>query len=229
MKSASLCLVAPLAAWGLSACGLAERLPESLQPEAPAPPAPPSTGSPVVPDEVMRDPPPPPKPACAELHIVGIYESMSNHGAAPFGKTKIRFARPGNNILFLSSYEPTHWTVELAPGAALAGIVLSGYNDQAATVPMGVPVEVRTYEGRSNYLGAYGYAWPFSSGGSDTPLLVQKAEDLTMRRLTSFHGCYRLTDVEVRSDLSSTGDCPLNEGYVYSQHRSTEPCTPNPM
>jgi hypothetical protein len=178
----------------------------------------------------VPDPPPPPplvppKPPCPELHIVGIYESRSDRGGMPpGGSTHIRFARPGDNVLVLSSYEPTQWKVELAPGAALSRVILSGYHDQAVTLPAGIPVEIRTYEIRGTYLGAYGYAWPFSDGGSDTPMLVKEVEALTSRKLTSFHGCYRLTDVDVRPDLTSVGDCPINEGYRYDRYVAPDVC-----
>lgn len=210
----------------LSACGLVDREPASFSDPAPRTPLP-ASGAPAVLGDVGSDPTlPPPRPPCGELHIVGIYESRSDHGGGmhPMGSTRVRFGRAGDNILVLSAYEPTHWNVELAPGAGLARVILSGYHDQVATVPAGIPVEIRSYEVRGNYLGASGYAWPSSEGGSNTPLLVHKVEELTSRRLTSFHGCYRMTDVEIRPDLSSTGDCPTAEGYRYSQHVDPGSC-----
>ena len=94
-------------------------------------------------------------------------------------------------ILALSSYEPIHWTVKPVTGARIERIILNGFHAQRVTAPEGIPVENRS--GPEHWLGAYAYAWPSTSGGSNTPQLVSELEKLTGRPLSSFAGCYQAT------------------------------------
>ncbi len=132
-------------------------------------------------------------PAASELHLLGVYESNSDHryGSHPEGTATVEVTRKAPLILALSSYEPIHWTVKAVAGARIERIVLNGFYPQRVTAPEGIPVDNRS--GYERWLGAYAYAWPASSGGSDTPKLVSALESLTGRPLTSFAGCYQST------------------------------------
>lgn len=134
-----------------------------------------------------------PTPGEPELHLLGVYETHSNHsgGNHPEGTATVAVTRQARMILTLSSYEPVHWQVRAAPGARIERIILNGYYPQRVTAPAGVPVDNRSGYERS--LGAYAYAWPGASGGSDTRALVSALERTTSRPLTSFAGCYQAT------------------------------------
>jgi hypothetical protein len=128
-----------------------------------------------------------------ELHLLGVYESHSNHsgGNHPEGAVTVDVTRSAPLILALSSYEPIHWTVKPVTGARIERIILNGYYPQRVTAPDGIPVE--NLSGVQQWLGAYAYAWPSASGGSDTPRLVSELEKRTGRPLSSFAGCYQAT------------------------------------
>ena len=132
-------------------------------------------------------------PGAPELRILGIYESRSDHsfGSHPTGEATVNVSRQGPTILVLSSYEPTHWTVNVVSGALVERVILNGYYDQTATVPAGVPIE--NHSPYQRWLGSYGYAWPDNTGGGSTANLIFRAEELTGQCLASFHGCYRAT------------------------------------
>lgn len=84
------------------------------------------------------------------VHVVGIYESNSDHGYGrhPGGKVNI-IATPKAQqvVLVLCSYEPVTWNVSIAPGAAVSKIVLGGYHAQKI-IGQGanIPTSVHTYE-----------------------------------------------------------------------------------
>ena len=119
-----------------------------------------------------------------ELHIVGQY------GPADAGEVVVRVTRLGSEMtIILSSYDPTRWRLELAPGVRLRQIVLNGYEPSVlVNPPDGVELVNRT--GVGNYLSACGYTWPGDDQGCDTPALVRNSEAATGLTLTSFQGCY---------------------------------------
>ncbi|AKT42625.1 hypothetical protein [Chondromyces crocatus] len=162
-----------------------------------------------------------------EFHIFGVYETHSNHSGAddhPEGEATIHIERPGSHVIALSSYEPVHWTVTMAPGVTLEKVILNGYHDQRADVPAGVPVE--SHDGTSGWLGAYGYAWPSSEGGSDTPALVGALEAAAGQEMTSFHGCYSSTSFVLHDDLSVAAGCDIDGGYALTGHVEEPSCGP---
>ena len=125
--------------------------------------------------------------ACAietELHIVGQYESADD------GETEVEVSRSAAPIvLVLSSYEPTSWRLNLAPGTQLRQVIINGYEPSVLeNQPDGVEVIDLTGPGR--YLSACSYVWPGDDQGCDTGALVRGAEARTGLTLTSFQGCY---------------------------------------
>jgi hypothetical protein len=131
------------------------------------------------------------------LRVVGVYEATWDRGfqCYPAGEGTIDVSRPGDSVLVLSSYQPTHWTVTVGAGATLSRIILNGFFPQSVTAPSSVPVD--NYSGDCTYLVACAYAWPSDTGGCDTPGLVASAEMLTGLTMTSFHGCYAMSELSL--------------------------------
>lgn len=126
-------------------------------------------------------------PTAPALVVLGKYESDSSHsyGNHPTGSTTVHVdASPSPIVLVLSSYEPTQWVLDAAPGATIQRILLSGYHDQSITNAGAIPVETQSLTG-------YAYAWPSTSGGSDTPAFVSGVEARTGLKLAAFGGCYQ--------------------------------------
>lgn len=120
-------------------------------------------------------------PTQPELHLIGVYQPDGG------GAIDVDLQRGGDQIVVLSSYAAVQWNLTAAPGVNVTQVVLNGYELQGLTGFAG-PVDNRSPAG--NWLGAYGYAWPAATGGSDTAALVQAVEQLTGLTLTSFTGCY---------------------------------------
>jgi TARSH-like protein len=171
----------------------------------PPPPPPPADGGPIVINDCAYGGGSyvaPGKPGEAELLVVGVYETRSDHGFDyhPTGEAKVRDTRSTPHVLVLSSYEPTNWTIEADAASGLYEVILNGYHAQTASVPEGVKVSDRS--GVENYFAACGYEWPSDDQGCDTPGLVAGAEDFSRLTLSAFSGCYRATDFDVRDDAS---------------------------
>lgn len=102
-------------------------------------------------------------------------------------------SRRAKQILVLSSFEPTHWTVSLDEGTNVVKIVTLGYYDQPVSFQGGsVSVEHHDY--------ACGYSWPYNGQGCDTNVLFTKAEKATRSYVSAFAGCYRANTFVVRDD-----------------------------
>ncbi|MCU0681786.1 MAG: hypothetical protein MUF34_05940 [Polyangiaceae bacterium] len=143
-----------------------------------------------------------PKPSGGvDLVVLGVYETRSDHsgGYHPTGAGSVRDHRATPHVLVLSSYEPTHWTIETDEASGLFEVILNGYHEQ--TVSVSDRVKVTNQSGVENYLSACGIGWPNDDGGCDTPALVSGAEALTGLTLSSFNGCYRATSFEVRDGV----------------------------
>jgi hypothetical protein len=162
-------------------------------------------------------------PCGPELHILGVYETNSDHSYMnhPIGTGTVHVDRKGPVVLALSSYEPVDWTVTVGPDTVLKRVILNGYHGQNAVVPAGVPID--TYDGEDGWLGAIGYAWPSAEGGSDTPALVAAIEGVAEQEMTSFHGCYHATSFVLNDNLSVTTDCAVDQGYEVTGY--VEPAT----
>jgi hypothetical protein len=160
------------------------------------------------------------------LVVLGIYEAGSNSswnwgfddegnpvvvetGATVSGSVIVDVERAGPIALALSAYEPTDWTVRLAPGAELASVSVHGVHAQTISgVPAGVAVEVRTLcsggdgghcLGRSDLdFPVAPHSWPYDLGGGDTQGFVDYIEQRSGLPLDSFAGAYTARRFVVR-------------------------------
>ena len=138
--------------------------------------------------------------AATALHIVSVYETRSDHsfGYHPTGSALVDFALPGANVLVLSSYEPTHWTVSMARVASLEKIITIGYHQQTVTL-VGSATNVPVQPSKSRKCG---YSLPYNGGGCDTDTLISTIRQETGLPLASFDGCYRATRFKLHPNCS---------------------------
>jgi len=122
-----------------------------------------------------------------ELHVIGIYEAPVDGG-----EVRVRVDRQASMVLVLASYDPVHWVVEAGDGADIRQVFISGYRDQTAEVPGGIPVEIRVLTSTGEW---WNYGYGDDCGGGDTPDLIGNAEAASGLLLRSFHGCYRTGSV----------------------------------
>ncbi|WP_095984679.1 hypothetical protein [Cystobacter fuscus] len=127
----------------------------------------------------------------AQLHVIGIYQAAL--GADGTRSVQVRVTRAGSSVLVLSAYTATTWNVKVEPGANVERIIVNGYHAQKVSAPAGVPVEIRSYEQTQNYVGPFAYEWP----AYKSTQLVNAAEDLVERNLSSFRGCYEAASFEI--------------------------------
>ena len=130
----------------------------------------------------------------------------------------VHVAKGGPTALFLTSYEPTNWTITADPGAQLAQVILSGYYDNTAVVPDGVKVTTLKDE-----LGYAGFEWLTDEDlalqctdvesavycehaadywkqqreqeAAQMRHLVAEAEQISGMKLHAFAGCYAMSTV----------------------------------
>lgn len=129
-----------------------------------------------------------------EIHVIGVYETRSDHSFNyhPSGKAYVHVTgmteTPVN--LVLSSYEPTDWILDGAGLSFIQSVIVSSYHASSATGIDSSKVQIKD-------LGGYGFAWPSSSGGTNTPALVSAVESLYGTPIATFSGVYRATDFSV--------------------------------
>jgi hypothetical protein len=131
-----------------------------------------------------------------EVNVIGVYETRSDHSGAdyhPTGEATVKVTRHAKQILVLSSYEPTHWTVVLDQGVTVEKILTLGYYAQPVTFQgPSVPVQHLGY--------SCGYVYPENGQGCETSTLFAKAEKSAQSPISSFAGCYRANTFVVRDD-----------------------------
>ena len=125
-----------------------------------------------------------------EVHLLGIYQafdgSVIDH---PQGTARVNVL--GNTRasvhLALSSYEPVRWILEGPGRQYISSVLISGVHPG---VVEGIdPTKVVNRTG-SQWLGAYAYAWPSVSGGSNTPLLTSRVAEHFGAPISTFSGAY---------------------------------------
>jgi hypothetical protein len=208
--------LAPLFALSLAGCTLYFG-PDDPRGIAPLPGNPPPVG--VKPGSGPNDPGGPLSARCGapEVHVIGVYETSSNHNTV--GTAEIKFDRPGDHILVLSAYEATRWQVRPGPRTTIRAVQLIGYEDQTVELP-NVPVM------RSQ---GCGYSWPYNGQGCDTNALLAAVKAHTSKDITTFHGCYQASLWTVREDGTATSNCSGSTSYEMraecGQTRTWEPFT----
>jgi hypothetical protein len=140
-----------------------------------------------------------PQPESPEVHLIGVYQGTSSH-ISP-GAITVHVAPPSNQamvpmVLVLSSYLPETWTLDVHAGAQISEIVLNGFGGAQTIIGSGAIPVINRSPG-VNSLGAYAYAWPSATGGSDTPALVTAVQNLVGSPLTSFTGAYQVSEVSI--------------------------------
>jgi len=134
------------------------------------------------------------------LHLIGIYEARGDHRIdyRPTGEVTVQVAKQKQPIvLALSAYEPVKWNIQAEPGAEISKIIVNGYHDQQVVGVENILVEEYSYEETGQSLGNFMYEWNASESQSPSSL-VTKLEQLTGSQLTSFQGCYRGTQFQVK-------------------------------
>lgn len=124
------------------------------------------------------------------LHVIGIYEAHSNHGFQyhPEGHVTVRVEASMQPItLVLSSYEPVHWQLDVAPGALLERVIINGYHDANISGQGPALVEEFTQEGTGAYIEGVSV---FDFEDTQTQAFLSAMELYTGQTLSSFQGCY---------------------------------------
>lgn len=152
----------------------------------------------------------PAKCGSPEVHVLGVYETRSDHsgGYHPTGEARVRIERPGKHVLVLSAYEPTDWKVTLAAGAKIEAVSLVGYHPQTVDLS-GVPVT----QGQG-----CGYSYPYNGQGCDTGALLATAKaHVGGADITSFHGCYHASEWTLHADGTASSNCDTAAGYEVNE------------
>jgi len=140
-----------------------------------------------------------PAPISPEIHLLGVYETHSGHSFDyhPPGAAQVTILGNSNVPvhLVLSSYEPVNWTLAGPSVSKIASVLINSYYPGTVSGISAAKVINRT---GVNSLGAYGYAWPSSSGGSNTPLLVNKVQTLLGAPISTFSGAYSASKFTVQ-------------------------------
>jgi hypothetical protein len=125
-----------------------------------------------------------------ETHIIGVYETRSDHSFAGTAYVHVTGSASVPVNLVLSSYEPTHWILDGAGLSFVQSVLVNSYYVSTAS-------GIDSTRVLNQNLGAYAYAWPGASGGSNTPALVAAVETQYGSPISTFSGVYRATDFSV--------------------------------
>jgi hypothetical protein len=108
------------------------------------------------------------------------------------GAGSVSWSQPGSNVLVISSYEPTHWTIDVLPGGELERVVAIGYHVQTVDAPAGVVVETHAYEA-GDCLYSCGFALPARAAAARARSWWPRPSTWTGLSLYAFDGCYDAT------------------------------------
>jgi hypothetical protein len=125
------------------------------------------------------------------LVALGIYTTDAGNGDHHEGTTLVHVKRQGHTTLGLSAYEPTHWVIDVGPGATVDRVIAYGYYAPRVDAPAGAVVTISG----DHIVG--GMQWPFDDGGDDTQGYVTVLERDAAAPLTMFGGCYAATELTV--------------------------------
>lgn len=135
-------------------------------------------------------------PGGKELHLIGVYEARDDHSGNhhPTGNVTVKVDRENVPItLVLSSYEPVQWQIQRAPGTTIEQIILKGYHDQSIVGAEGILVTELSYEGTGASVELLDSQWR-----PENTAVIQQLEHQTGAGFTSFQGCYRATNFNLK-------------------------------
>jgi hypothetical protein len=127
-----------------------------------------------------------------ETHVIGIYESSSDHSSEGTVFVHISGSASTPVNLVLSSYESTKWVLDGDGLSFLDSIIVNGY--KVSRVIGGESSIVIHKTGSGSYLSACGYALPENGGGCGTQSLINGVESYYGTKISTFTGDYRATD-----------------------------------
>ncbi len=159
--------------------------------------------------------PEPPGDVCGdvELHVIGLYDAYDS-ATDQYGVASVHIDRPGPVRLVLSSYSAATWNVTAGPDTELVEVVAHGHDAQAIVAPDGVPTATLGYAVDSEFLGC-GYEYPDDEiSGCETGEMLPLIADVMGQPVSSFHGCYAVSEFTVAADLTSTSNCATDKGYA---------------
>lgn len=118
------------------------------------------------------------KDADPALHLVGIHVADG---------TVVKVTDKSRPIvLALCAYNPSKWTIQLAPGVRLRRVIVGGYHSQKVVgVPEGTPLSIYTYEDGTGGFHAYKKDEP------EYAKAARKLRDVTGLDVTTFQGAYQ--------------------------------------
>lgn len=135
--------------------------------------------------------------ANSQLHVVSIYESRSDHSGPdnhPAGETTVTVRGGHNNVLFLSSYEPTVWKLKTLNHSKIKKVILNGYCEQKVEGVDQSLVESHTYLQNGK---AVSLEFPEDGSWNESRAITAAAEALVGMKAVSTQGAYRANDVSV--------------------------------
>jgi hypothetical protein len=145
-------------------------------------------------------------PANSDVVALGVYETRSDHsgGYHPEGAARVSDDRRSPHTLLLSSYEPTAWTVAVAPGSGLQRIIVAGYHAQRVIAPLGIRID--NFGANRSQGFACTYAIPSNGGGCDPATMHRFATNIGLSPISEFAGCYRATTFKVSDCAAPTSE-----------------------
>ena len=120
----------------------------------------------------------------AEVHVVGLHKG-AKIGNAKTGAATVEVTYTGKPIILaLCAYDPVQWTVELAKGAQVKYVIVSGYHDQSVTgLPKDVPISYRVHDQGDRH-----YFFAHKRDSDDFARAIRVLRDLTASDPTTFQG-----------------------------------------
>lgn len=148
-------------------------------------------------------------PEDAELHIVCVYEGTTEKPAGfrehPMGDVTVKVIRTGVPlVLYLGSYEPVRWNVEVGEGVSIHSIIVGGYHDQLVS---GAPEEAQVRN--LNNEGQRGF-YAYSKEKPEYQRMVVGLRDMTGLELVSFSGKYRGEEFEISKGVQPASPPPID-------------------
>lgn len=129
-----------------------------------------------------------------EIHLIGVYEPNSNASTGTAVVNVVGSSDVPVNLV-LSAYAPTQWVLQGTGVQYINSVLINGYYPGSVSgIDSGLVIDK---SGADKWLGSYAYAWPATSGGSDTQALVAQVEQTFGAPISTFAGAYGATSFTV--------------------------------